>query len=80
MKRMVSPGMIADDEGMPVMEPKLLEKRKVHLLPIGSTKELGSHKGFGLAFIPEILSTFLSGALPFLLDPDQRRMIARKIS
>ena len=66
----VPPGMIADDKGIPVMESRLLEKEKVQLLPIGSTKELGAHKGFGLAFIPEILSTFLSGALPFLLDPD----------
>lgn len=66
----IPPGMVADAQGLPILEPRILKQQNVHLLPIGSTKELGAHKGFGLAFIPEILSTFLSGSLPFFLNPD----------
>lgn len=39
------------------------------LLPLGSTRELGSHKGFGLAMIVEILSSLLSGTEPAGLEP-----------
>lgn len=69
-KHPIPPGMIADIHGIPVMEATMLDTKSMKLLPLGSTKALGSHKGFGLAFIPEILSTFLSGALPFLFYPD----------
>jgi LDH2 family malate/lactate/ureidoglycolate dehydrogenase len=35
------------------------------LLPLGATRELGSHKGYGLAFMVETLSALLSGTLPY---------------
>lgn len=38
------------------------------LLPLGATRELGSHKGYGLALMVEVLGTLLSGTLPFGLD------------
>jgi L-2-hydroxycarboxylate dehydrogenase (NAD+) len=38
------------------------------LLPLGATRELGSHKGYGLALMVEILATMLSGTLPFGLE------------
>jgi LDH2 family malate/lactate/ureidoglycolate dehydrogenase len=66
----VPAGMIADTQGRPLMEPQVCADAHVSLLPLGSTPELGSHKGFGLAFFPELLATLLSGAVPFLLDPD----------
>ncbi len=66
----VPPGMIADQDGNPVMEEQICVDPHVALLPLGSTPALGAHKGFGLAFFPELLATCLSGAIPFLLDPD----------
>ena len=45
----------------------LQERGEYYLLPLGAT-ELGSHKGYGLALMVEILSTLLSGTLPFGLD------------
>jgi LDH2 family malate/lactate/ureidoglycolate dehydrogenase len=38
------------------------------LLPLGATRELGSHKGYGLALMVETLSTLLSGTLPYGID------------
>ena len=47
-----------DDEGVPTVDPSLLHQ----LLPLGGTREMGSHKGYGLAMIVEILSSVLSGS------------------
>lgn len=61
------PGWIADDEGTPIMEevdaPPLGRDGipAVNLLPLGSTKELGSHKGYGFMAIVDILGGILSG-------------------
>ena len=38
-------------------------------LPLGGTREQGSHKGYGFALMAEVLATLLSGALPSMLDP-----------
>ena len=62
--------MITDREGNPVMEERICDDPNVGLLPLGSTPILGAHKGFALAFFPELLATCLSGALPYLLDPN----------
>ena len=54
------PGMIADKDGVPIMEevpPPPTEETL--LLPLGSTRELGSHKGYGLAMMVEVLATLL---------------------
>ena len=32
------------------------------LTPLGGTRELGSHEGYGLAMMVDVLSTVLSGA------------------
>ena len=40
-----------------------------HFLPVGGTREQGSHKGYGMALMVEILGTLLSGAMPCMLDP-----------
>lgn len=37
-------------------------------LPLGGTREMGSHKGYGLALMSEVLGTMLSGALPSMVD------------
>ncbi len=53
-------GFISDDQGTPIMEPTQLPE-KYFLLPWGSNRELGSHKGYGMAMIVEILTSVLSG-------------------
>ena len=60
-------GWIADTDGTPIMEEAdpasfIPEGRtRPSLLPLGSTRELGSHKGYGLACVVEILSGILTG-------------------
>lgn len=58
---LIPPGMLANEHGEPIMEPTPVPD-KYYILPIGSTRELGSHKGYGLACMVEILSGVLSGA------------------
>ncbi len=53
-------GMIADMEGTPIMEPGLVPDEFMGL-PAGALRELGSHKGYGLACVVEVLSTILGG-------------------
>ncbi|MEK7353604.1 MAG: Ldh family oxidoreductase [Chloroflexota bacterium] len=61
------PGWIGDANGTPIMEdvdppaPGYEVRSKSSLLPLGSTRELGSHKGYGLAMVVDILSGVLTG-------------------
>ena len=57
---LVPGGWIADQEGAPIMEPGALPDQYA-ILPLGGTREMGSHKGYGLACVVEILSGVLSG-------------------
>ena len=52
--------MVADMEGTPIMEPGPVPDEFLSL-PAGSLRELGSHKGYGLACVVEILSTVIGG-------------------
>ena len=64
------PGWVTDKAGNPVMDESTpLERGQYFLLPLGATRELGSHKGFGLGLMVEILCSVLSGTLPNVLDP-----------
>jgi len=64
------PGWVTDKEGKPLMEETSVEDRsQIYQLPLGGTREQGSHKGYGLALMNEILATLLAGALPSMLDP-----------
>lgn len=68
---LMHPGWIASWNGTPLMEEAAVPPPgEFHQLPLGSTREMGSHKGFGLALMVEILATCLSGALPTMLDPN----------
>jgi LDH2 family malate/lactate/ureidoglycolate dehydrogenase len=63
------PGWVTDAEGNPIMtETPPPDRGDYHLLPLGGTRELGSHKGYGLALMVEIMCTMLSGTLPHGLD------------
>lgn len=65
------PGWVTDGEGSPIMEETpVMPRGQYYQLPLGGTRELGSHKGYGLGMMVETLCTMLSGALPFGLERD----------
>lgn len=61
----LAPGWVGDDEGNPIMEPTDPSPTfpgTSRILPLGSTRESGSHKGYGLSCMVDILSGILSGS------------------
>ena len=56
----VLPGWVTDAEGTPVMGETQVPQDFM-MLPLGGTREIGSHKGFGLSFMIEILCGMLQG-------------------
>ncbi len=54
-------GWAQDENGLPTQDAHILKKGGA-LLPLGSEKELGSHKGYALGSIVDIFSGVLSGA------------------
>ena len=54
------PGWLARPDGTPIMEPTKVPDEYA-ILPLGGDRETGSHKGYGLAIMIEILSGVLSG-------------------
>jgi L-2-hydroxycarboxylate dehydrogenase (NAD+) len=64
------PGWVTDKEGTPIVEEKpVFNRDDYYQAPLGGTREQGSHKGYGLALMAEVLATVLSGALPTMLAP-----------
>lgn len=63
-------GWVTDNNGTPIMEdvtppaPGTEVRSRSNLLPLGSTREMGSHKGYGLAGVVDILSGILTGGGP----------------
>lgn len=71
MQANLLPGWVTDKEGNPIMTEVYPPARGDYfLLPLGATRELGSHKGYGLALMVEIMCTMLSGTLPFGMERD----------
>jgi LDH2 family malate/lactate/ureidoglycolate dehydrogenase len=64
------PGWIADLNGVPNAEsvPVPPEFDDYFLLPLGGTRDHGSHKGYGLGMMVEIMGALLSGGTPHMLD------------
>jgi len=56
----VPPAWIARADGVHIMEESPVPKDFI-MLPLGGTREIGSHKGFGLIMMVEILTTLLAG-------------------
>ena len=54
-------GWVQDEQGSDTSDPEALKKGGA-LLPLGGSRELGSHKGYCLGAIVDILSAVLSGA------------------
>jgi L-2-hydroxycarboxylate dehydrogenase (NAD+) len=64
------PGWVTDKDGHPIMEEKpVFDRDDFYQAPLGGTREQGSHKGYGLALMAEVLSTLLAGSLPTMLAP-----------
>lgn len=64
-------GVLADAQGRPILEPSdpPATYHGLKLLPLGSDRQTGSHKGTGLATIVEILGSMLSGSAMMLNLP-----------
>ena len=61
--RSIPPGWALDRAGRPETDPvAALEADPKRLTPLGGTRELGSHKGYGLAMMVEILASILSNS------------------
>ncbi len=56
----VGPGWIARPDGTPIMEQAQVPQ-EFQVLPLGATRDIGSHKGYSLAMVVDILSGLLSG-------------------
>jgi LDH2 family malate/lactate/ureidoglycolate dehydrogenase len=56
----VLPGWVARADGSPVMDEAPVPEGFM-MLPLGGTREIGSHKGFGLMMMVEVLTTLLAG-------------------
>jgi LDH2 family malate/lactate/ureidoglycolate dehydrogenase len=63
------PGWITSWNGAPIMEETFLPETGQYLqLPLGSTREMGSHKGYALSLMNEILCGILGSAVPSMID------------
>ena len=57
------PGWVAELDGTPIQEESPVKGRgDYYQLPLGGTRELGSHKGYGFAMMVEVLGSLLSGS------------------
>lgn len=62
------PGWLADEDGTPTMdEIDPPDSDDPPMLPFAATRELGSHKAYGLAMMVTIMSTLMPGQLPSML-------------
>ncbi len=61
----VAGGWIAQMDGTPIMEEAPVPEQFL-MLPAGATREIGSHKGYSLAMMVDILAGFLAGTGPGL--------------
>jgi LDH2 family malate/lactate/ureidoglycolate dehydrogenase len=60
-------GWICGPDGTPLMEEGAVPGEFM-MLPVGATREIGSHKGYGLAVMVDILSGLLAGTGPGFLN------------
>ena len=71
----LGPGWICDNQGEPILESILTPEsdNDFLLLPLGATREQGSHKGFGLAMIVDVMSSLLAGSIPDMLSNEDKK-------
>lgn len=61
-KKPIPAGWAVDDRGAPTTDPLVALKHRL-LTPLGGGRETGSHKGYGLGVMVDVLSGVLSGAV-----------------
>jgi LDH2 family malate/lactate/ureidoglycolate dehydrogenase len=57
----ITPGWALDAEGRPTTDPVVANATR-RLTPLGASRELGGHKGYGLGVMVDILAGVLAGA------------------
>jgi L-2-hydroxycarboxylate dehydrogenase (NAD+) len=65
-------GWALDERAEPTHDPRTAQKAR-KLLPLGGTRDGGSHKGYGLAILVEILCGVLTGSITALNDNQDPR-------
>jgi LDH2 family malate/lactate/ureidoglycolate dehydrogenase len=65
-------GWALDERAEPTRDPRTAQKAR-KLLPLGGTRDGGSHKGYGLAILVEILCGVLTGTITALNDNQDPR-------
>jgi LDH2 family malate/lactate/ureidoglycolate dehydrogenase len=66
----VPPGWIAQADGTPIMEQSHVPEDHL-ILPLGGNREIGSHKGYGLSVMVDIISCLLSGSALRFQKPNE---------
>ena len=64
----VAPGWITDTDGRPILTETAVPD-EFYMAPTGGTRDGGSHKGYGLAVVVDILCGVLGGSPPGFLRP-----------
>ena len=68
----IPPGWALNEQAQATLDPRMAQKAR-RLLPLGGSREGGSHKGYGLAILVEILCGVLTGTMTALnTDQDPR--------
>jgi len=68
----IPPGWALNEQAQATLDPRMAQKAR-RLLPLGGSRESGSHKGYGLAILVEILCGVLTGTMTALsTDQDPR--------
>ncbi len=68
----MEPGWIAEPDGTPIMDERPAPAGNFNLLPLGGTREQGSHKGYGLGLLVEVMTTLLAGDIPRMIERDTK--------
>ena len=75
LKASLLPGWISELDGTPITsETKAREKGEYYQLPLGGSRESGSHKGYGLALMIEVLGALLSGSKSGMIKDESEWM------
>jgi LDH2 family malate/lactate/ureidoglycolate dehydrogenase len=72
LEKIIPVGWALDEKAEATQDPRVAQKAR-RLLPLGGSRDSGSHKGYGLAVLVEILCGVLTGTLTALnADQDPR--------
>lgn len=72
LEKIIPVGWALDEKAEATQDPRVAQKAR-RLLPLGGSRDSGSHKGYGLAVLVEILCGVLTGTLTALNDDQDPR-------